>query len=157
MWIHGDCWCSRGWIQDGSWVSYPCRIVNGATQKLAGRKGGGRLVGGGESTFKLFSLCWGIADGQRCDSFRHTAKGLSHTHARIHSPPNSPPIQAATQHGAEFPVLYGRSLLVIRLKSGSVSMSTPNSLTIPPPPNPFPTLSNHELALKSGSLFAFCK
>ena len=86
-------------------VSYPCRIVNGATQKLAGRKGGGGLVGGGASAFKLFSLCWGIGDGQRCDSFRHTAKGLSRTHARIHSPPNSPPIQAATQHWAEFPEL----------------------------------------------------
>ena len=98
VWIHGDRWCGRGWIQDGSWVSYPCRIVNGATQKLAGRKGGGGLVGGGASPFKLFTLCWGIADGQRCDSFRHMAKGLSRTHARIHSPPNSPPIQAATQH-----------------------------------------------------------
>ena len=45
-------------------------------------------------------------------SFRWTPKGLSHTYTCIHSPPNSPPIQAATQHWAEFPVLYSRSLLV---------------------------------------------
>ena len=30
-------------------------------------------------------------------------------------PPNSPPIQAATEHWAEFRALYGRSLLVIHL------------------------------------------
>ena len=29
-----------------------------------------------------------------CNSFRRTAKGLSHTYTCIHSPPNSPPIQA---------------------------------------------------------------
>ena len=39
--IHGDCWRSGGWIQDGSWVSYPCRIVNGVIQKLAEKKGRG--------------------------------------------------------------------------------------------------------------------
>ena len=41
--------------------------------------------------FKLFILYWGIAN-----SFRWTVKGLSHTYTRIRSPPNSPPIQAAT-------------------------------------------------------------
>ena len=41
-----------------------------------------------------------------CDSFRWTAKGLSHIDICIHSLPNSPPIQAATQHWAEFLVLY---------------------------------------------------
>ena len=30
----------------------------------------------------------------------------------IHSPPNFPPIKAATWHRAEFPVVYSRSLLV---------------------------------------------
>ena len=34
----------------------------------------------------------------------------------IHSPPDSLPIQAATWHWAEFPVLYSRSLLVIHFK-----------------------------------------
>ena len=33
-----------------------------------------------------------------CDNFRWTAKWLSHTHICVHSPPNSPPIQAATKH-----------------------------------------------------------
>ena len=35
-----------------------------------------------------------------------------HKHC-IHSPPNSPPIQAAKEHWGELPVLYSRSLLVI--------------------------------------------
>ena len=48
-----------------------------------------------------------------CDNFKWTAKGLSHTYTCIHSPPNSPPIQAATKHWSELPVLYGRSLLII--------------------------------------------
>ena len=30
------------------------------------------------------------------DHFMSTAKGLSHTYTRVLSPPNSPPIQAAT-------------------------------------------------------------
>ena len=33
-----------------------------------------------------------------CDTFRQTAQGLSHTFTCIHSPPDSCPIQAATQH-----------------------------------------------------------
>ena len=44
--------------------------------------------------FKLFILYWGTADEQCCDSFRWKAKGLSHRYS-IHSPPSSPPIQAA--------------------------------------------------------------
>ena len=48
-----------------------------------------------------------------CDNFRWTAKWLSHTHICVHSPPNSPPIQAATHHWAEFPVLCSMSLLVL--------------------------------------------
>ena len=51
--------------------------------------------------------------------------------------PRLPPIQAATQHWAEFPVLYTRSSLVIHFQYGSVSMSIPNSLTIPSPILPF--------------------
>ena len=41
--------------------------------------------------FKLFILYWSIADSQCCDSFRWTAKGLSHTYTCTHSPPNSLP------------------------------------------------------------------
>ena len=35
---------------------------------------------------------------QCCDSFRWPVKGLSHTYACIHSPPNSLPIWSATKH-----------------------------------------------------------
>ena len=43
-------------------------------------------------------FCTGIwpINKQCCDSFRWTAQGLSHTYTCIHSPLNSPPIQAAT-------------------------------------------------------------
>ena len=58
-----------------------------------------------------------------------TVKGFSHTYMCIHSPPNSPPIQAATQHWAEFPVLYSRIALVIYFKYSNVYMSISNSLT----------------------------
>ena len=44
--------------------------------------------------FSVFTLYWGVVDQQCCDRFRWTVKGLSHSCTRIHSPPNSPPIQA---------------------------------------------------------------
>ena len=42
-----------------------------------------------------------LVNKQCCDSFRRTMKGFSHTYtfspeSLSHSPPNSPPIQAAT-------------------------------------------------------------
>ena len=52
--------------------------------------------------FKRFILYWIIANWQCCHSFRWTAKWPSHTYTFIHFPPNSPPIQAAPQHWAEF-------------------------------------------------------
>ena len=55
---------------------------------------------------KLLILYWSIADEQCCESFRWRAKGLSHTYTRIHSSLSSPPIQAGTEHWAEFPVLH---------------------------------------------------
>ena len=45
---------------------------------------------------KLFIQCWNIVSRQCYDSFRWTAKGLSHISLGIHSSPNAPPIQAAT-------------------------------------------------------------
>ena len=83
-------------------------------------------------------------------------KGLSHTYTCIHSPPNSPPIQAATWHWAEFPVLYSRSLLVIHFKYSRVYMSIPKSLIIPfpHPSRPPTTISSFS---KSVSLFLFYK
>ena len=48
------------------------------------------------SFFNLyFILC--LADQQCCDSFQWTAKWLSHTYPRIHSPSNSPHIQSSSQ------------------------------------------------------------
>ena len=40
---------------------------------------------------------WSMADEQCCDSFRCIAERLSHTYICIHSPPISPPVQAATK------------------------------------------------------------
>ena len=55
-----------------------------------------------------------------CDNFKWTPKGLSHTYTRIHSPPNSSPVQAATWYGEEFPELYRKSFCVIYFKYSSV-------------------------------------
>ena len=77
-----------------------------------------------------------------CDNFRWIAKGLSHTHTRIHSSPNSPPIQAATRHWAEFSELYSRFLLVTHFKYSSVYMTIPNSLSVPPFSPPCHTPAN---------------
>ena len=65
--------------------------------------------------------------------------------ARNHSPPNSPPTQAATWPWAESPELYSRSLLVIHFKCSSVYTSIPNSLAI---------LSSHASSLATVSLFS---
>ena len=46
----------------------------------------------------------------------------------IHPSPNPPPIQAGTEHWAEFHVLYSWSLLVILSKYSSVYMTFPKSL-----------------------------
>ena len=56
---------------------------------------------------RIFLTCfiWRIGDWQCWDSFRWTAKRLSQTYRCIHSPPNSPPTQAAMWHWAEFPIL----------------------------------------------------
>ena len=48
--------------------------------------------------------------------FQVDSKGPSHTDTCIHSPPDSLPIQAATQRGAEFHVLYSRSLTALHFK-----------------------------------------
>ena len=45
---------------------------------------------------KTFYFVLGYSQLTYCDSFRRTVKELSHTYACIHSPPKSPPIQAAT-------------------------------------------------------------
>ena len=53
------------------------------------------------------------------------------------------PLPSRLPHNTEqSSLLYGRSLLVIYFTHSSVSMSIPNSLTIP---SPHPSLSNHKL------------
>ena len=76
-------------------------------------------------------------------------------HTHIHSPPDSPSIQATTQHWAEFHMLYSRSLLVIHFKYISVYMLIPNSLIIPST-HP-PTCTTVSSFSKSMSLFLFGK
>ena len=86
---------------------------------------------------KLCSLYWSITDWQCCNSCKWTRKQLSqmyiYIHTRIHSHPNSPPIQAATYHWAEFPVLYSRTLSVTHFRYSTLYVSIPNSLTNPSP------------------------
>ena len=48
--------------------------------------------------------------------FQVDSRGPSHTDTCIHSPPDSLPIQAATQRGSEFHVLYSRSLTALHFK-----------------------------------------
>ena len=88
------------------------------------------------------------------NSFRWTAKGLSHTQTCVHSPPDPLPIRAAVWHWAELPVLYSRSLSVTHSKHSSVHTSIPSSLTIPSPALP---PSSHSSFSKSVGLFLFCK
>ena len=71
----------------GSQVSAECvghRCTNRSTLGTEGFQDGHHQVPMGQSFvfffFKLFILYWSIADYQYCDSFRWTAKGLSHTY-----------------------------------------------------------------------------
>ena len=100
----------------------------------------------------LLILFWvfSLISKQCCDSFRWTAKGLSHTYTCVHSPPKPPPIRAATQHRAESPGLYSRTLLVTHLKRCTVYVPIPSSLTTPSPILP---TSNHRLVLKASFWF----
>ena len=49
------------------------------------------------TSLKTFYFVLRYSQLTACDSFRWTAKGLSRAYTCIHSPPHSPPIQAATQ------------------------------------------------------------
>ena len=52
------------------------------------------------------------------------------SHEVVSIPANTPPIQAATWHWAELPVLYSRSVMVIYFEYSRVYMSIPNCLSI---------------------------
>ena len=93
-------------------------------------------------TKNLFILYRGIANECCCDSFWWTAKGLSHTHTCVPSPPISPPVQASRKHWAEPPVPNRRALLLFRFKRGSVCMSFSKGspYTIISPINPLKNL-----------------
>ena len=87
--------------------------------------------------FKLLHLYSGYRQSTmfwllKVDRLRDSA---THTHVSM-CPLNSPPIQAVTWRWAEFPVMDRRSLLVLHGKYSRVSMSIPDSLTIPSPINP---------------------
>ena len=47
---------------------------------------------------KTFYFILEYTNQQCCDSFRLSAKGLSHKYTCVHSPSNSLPIQTATEH-----------------------------------------------------------
>ena len=64
-----------------------------------------RILAYSLNSYYLFPLSRRVLLG-----FRLTAKELSYTYTCILSPPNSPPFQAATQHWAEFPGLYSRTV-----------------------------------------------
>ena len=91
------------WARKGNWVKLPrcyfCHVllvreVNKAF--LDSRKWRNRFHFFLLFVFlKLVILYWRIADEQCWDSFRWTAKGLSHIYTCNHSPPSSPSIQAA--------------------------------------------------------------
>ena len=74
-------------------------------QSLVGCRLWGCRVGHDWSDLAAAAVYCSTADQQGCDSFRWTVKGLSRTYTYILSPSNSPSIQAATWHWAEFPVL----------------------------------------------------
>jgi len=66
--------------------------------------GSGRSHGGGNGNPLQYSCLKNPKDSgawqaivQMAAKSQGTAKGLSHTHTCIYSPPNSPPIQAATE------------------------------------------------------------
>ena len=83
---------------------------------------------------------WNVASWQCCDSLMWTVKGLIHTYlwvrvrvrVGVRVRVKLPCHPGFTEHWAEFPVLDSRSLLVTYFKYSSVSLSIPDSLTIPP-------------------------
>ena len=83
--------------------------------------------------------------------FQVNSKGTRPSYMCIHSPPNSPPIQIAMKHWAEFHVLYSTSLMVIHFRYSSVCTSILNSLTSP---SPHHSSGNCKFVL---SLFLICK
>jgi len=64
-------------------------------------------------TIKLVNFVLVYSQLTCCDSFRCTAKGLSHTCTYIHSPPNSLPSRLSKNIEQSFPVLCHMFLLVI--------------------------------------------
>ena len=94
------------------------------------------------SFLKSFLFCTGVqpSSKQHCDSFGEQQGTQPHIH--MHPlPPNSPPIQAAISHQAEFPALCSGSLPTLHFKYSSVYMSIPKFLTVPPT-HPSPTVGS---------------
>ena len=115
---------------------------------------GGKLAFGLQNHghfLKLLIFYWGTVDLQCCGSFCCTAKRVSYTNTNLHSCLDSVPIYAITEYWVEFPVLYGRFLLVIYFIYSGVSMSVPISQFIP---HPLVTMS---LFSTSVTLFLVCR
>ena len=82
---------------------------------------------------KWLILYWGSVDYRCGDSFRCPAEWLGDADTRIGSFSNSFPVLLITEYWAEFPELPSRSLRVLHVKHSRVSMSIPDSLTVPSP------------------------
>ena len=83
---------------------------------------------------ELFILYWGMASEQCCDSFRWTAKGLSHTYMYPLSPN---PIPCRLPHHMDLCCTGGPCWLSILNIAVYLNIAIPNSLSILPPfPDP---------------------
>ena len=76
----------------------------------------------------------------------------SATHTHVSILPQTPPTQAATEHRAEFNVLYSRSLLLIHFKYSTVYTLIPNSTMLSPILSP----GNHSMFIFNFSLYVSC-
>ena len=104
LWGRDSRACRLQWLQLGGFV-VPCHVESLWTRNQIYAPCLGRrilnLLKALKFYFillKLFILHWNIANQQCRDDFRWPAKGFNHTYTCVHSAPNSPPIQAATEH-----------------------------------------------------------
>ena len=67
-------------------------------------------------TFIFFNFLFGLGEKPVKNAVILPGEWWSHTHKCVRSPPNSPPIQVATQHWAEFHVPHSMSLSAIHFK-----------------------------------------
>ena len=100
----------------------------------------------------LFLFYWSIVDLQCGISFECTAKWFSYTGTYIHSFLDYFLIEVIPEYWVEFPVLYGRSLLVIHLIYCSVCSFQAPDLSLPHHHCPLP---NSVLSTRLPVIFSF--